>query len=145
MAIQHIFVKQSFNAPIERVFDDITDHENYGRIVKVPIVRIRDSDGDNKNGVGCVRLVTALPMSLGDVEETVITFEPHRLMEYRITKGGFAKYQKARLEFSQENGQTVLCFTVDIEPKLAIFDWLVKKGIGMTITKGLKGLAESYG
>ena len=75
MGSQHILTKQAFNAPVETVFNELTDHESFGRTINTKIRRIIDSRDDNKNGLGSVRRIHLFP--LPDFEE--ILFIPQGL------------------------------------------------------------------
>ncbi|MEH6345040.1 MAG: SRPBCC family protein [Bermanella sp.] len=143
MARQQIRINQSFNAPIETVFTALTDHHNFGRVVNAKIQRIKDSDSDNVNGVGSIRRITPLPFS--HFEETVITFEAGRLMEYKISKGSPVKNHKGRMEFFEVNGKTQLNYSVYFEPKIPFLGKLLKGLIERPLVKSLKTLAVSYG
>jgi len=143
MAKQQIFIKQSFNAPIETVFTALTDHHNFGRVVNANITRIKDSDSDNVNGVGSIRRISPLPFS--HFEETVISYEAGRLMEYTISKGSPVKNHKGRMEFFEVNGKTQLNYSVYFEPKIPFMGRLLKGLIEGPLVKSLKALAISYG
>ncbi len=143
MAKQQIAITQSFNAPIDTVFTALTDHNNFGIVVKATIRRIKDSDSENVNGVGSIRRITPLPFS--HFEETVVTFEANQLMEYVVSKGSPIKNHKGRMEFSEIDGKTQLRYTIDFEPKIPFLGKLLKGLIEGPLVKGLKALAVSYG
>ncbi len=143
MAKQQIAITQSFNAPIATVFAALTDHNNFGKVVKATIRRIKDSDSKNVNGVGSIRRITPLPFS--HFEETVVTFETNQLMEYVVSKGSPIKNHKGRMEFSEIDGKTQLRYTIDFEPKIPFLGKLLKGLIEGPLVKGLKALAVSYG
>jgi len=142
MAKQQVDIKQSFNAPIETVFSALTDHNNFGKVVKAKIIRIKDSESDNVNGVGSIRRITPLPFS--HFEETVVTFEANQLMEYVVSKGSPIKNHKGRMAFSEKDGVTQLRYTIDFEPKIPFLGTLLKGLIEGPLVKGLKTLAVSY-
>ena len=54
MGEQHIYIMQLFNAPVDAIFDILTDHESFGQVINAKIRRVIDSQGDNKNGVGSI-------------------------------------------------------------------------------------------
>ncbi len=143
MAKHQVAIKQVFNAPIATVFAALTDHNNFGQIVDAKIIRIKDSDNDNVNGVGSIRRITPLPFS--HFEETVVTFESNKLMEYVVTKGSPIKNHKGRMEFSELDGKTQLSYTIEFEPKIPFMGKILKGLIEGPLVKGLKALAISYG
>ena len=141
---QHIKMTQVFNAPVEVIFNQLTDHESFGQVIHEKIKRVVDSRDENKNGIGSVRQIKPFPGLA--FEETVITFEPNRLMEYVVSKGSPIKNHKGRMEFSYEQGKTRLKYTIDFEPKLpfVFFGSVLKKAIEKPIRNGLKKLAGRY-
>lgn len=144
MGMQHIVIKQSFNAPIETIFNILTDHEAFGRIINAKMKRVVDAGEENKNGLGSVRRIYLLPGLT--FEESVVTFEPNRLMAYRVTKGSPIKNHRGQMEFIREKGKTCLTYTIDYEPKLPFFllGSLIKSAIAKPMVKGLKKLAAQY-
>ena len=144
MGKQHIKITQLFNAPVDTIFSLLTDHEVFGQVINTKIKRVVDSQSENKNGVGSVRRISAFPAPA--FEETVVTFEPDRLMEYVISKGSPIKVHKGRMEFTDEQGQTRLNYTIDFEPKLPflLLGSILKNAIEKPIREGLMRLAEQY-
>ena len=144
MGKQHISITQSFNAPVDTIFNIITDHEAFGHVINTKTKRVVDSQDENKNGLGSIRRVNAFPAPA--FEETVVAFEPNKLMEYVVSKGSPVKNHKGRMEFFDEQGKTSLTYTIDFEPKLPFlfFGSIVKNAIENPIRDGLKRLAERY-
>jgi hypothetical protein len=85
MGQQQIQIRQLFKAPVDTIFNILTDHEAFGRVINAKIKRVVDRQGKNKNGVGSVRRISTFPAPA--FEETVVAFEPNQLMEYVISKG----------------------------------------------------------
>jgi polyketide cyclase/dehydrase/lipid transport protein len=141
---ERIEIEQSFNAPVETIFNILTDHESFGNVISTVIKRVVDSSEANKNGVGSVRRISAFPFP--SFEETVVTFIPNQLMEYKVSKGSPIKNHKGRMEFSDESGKTRLFYTIDFDPKLffVFFCTFLKGAIDKPIRKGIKRLAEDY-
>jgi uncharacterized protein YndB with AHSA1/START domain len=83
MGQTHVSKKLHIEAPIELVFERITDHEAMGEwpgIGSCTLVR----EGTPRNGLGAVRQVKARGLSL---LEEVVYYEPPNRYDYRITKG----------------------------------------------------------
>ena len=144
MGKQHINITQSFNAPVDTIFNIITDHEAFGQVINSKIKRVADSKDENKNGLGSTRRVSTFPAPA--FEETVVAFEPNELMVYVVSKGSPIKNHKGRVEFSDEQGKTRLNYTINFEPKLPFlfFGPILKNAIEKSIRDGLKRLAERY-
>jgi uncharacterized protein YndB with AHSA1/START domain len=144
MGQQQIQIRQLFKAPVDTIFNILTDHEAFGQVINAKIKRVVDSQGKNKNGVGSVRRISTFPVPA--FEETVVAFEPNQLMEYVISKGSPIKNHKGRMEFSEQQGKTRLNYTIDFEPKLPFLflGSILKKAIEKPIREGLQRLAERY-
>lgn len=144
MGQQQIQIRQLFKAPVDTIFNILTDHEAFGQVINAKIKRVVDSQGKNKNGVGSVRRISTFPAPA--FEETVVAFEPNQLMEYVISKGSPIKNHKGRMEFSDEQGQTRLVYTIVYDPKLPFLflGSILKKAIEKPIRAGLQRLAERY-
>ena len=144
MSRQHIEIQQSFNAPVETIFNILTDHVSFGKVIATKVQRVIDSQEENKNGVGSVRRISSFPVPA--FEETVITFEPNCLMEYVVSKGSPIKNHKGRMEFSEEGGKTKLFYFIDFEPKqpFTLFGSFLKSVIEKPIRQSLEKLSKSY-
>ena len=144
MGEQHIQIRQLFSAPVDTLFDILTDHASFGQVINANIKRVVDSPGENKNGIGSVRRISVFPAPA--FEETVVAFEQNKLMEYAVTKGSPIKNHKGRMEFSDEQGKTWLNYTIDFEPRLPflLFGSIIKSALEKSIGAGIKRLAERY-
>jgi uncharacterized protein YndB with AHSA1/START domain len=81
--VKTVEVKRTIRAPIEQVFDRLTDLDNYATFPGVRRARIVRAGTPLKNGVGAIREVDA---RLFWMQEEILGFErPHR-MDYRIRK-----------------------------------------------------------
>ena len=143
MASQYIQMDVDFDAPLEQVFNELSDHEKMGKILSAKVKRVKDGTG-NVNGVGSVRRITPAP--LADFEETVTAFEPNQLIEYTVTKGSPIKNHLGRMVFSEHNGKTHLHYTIQFDMKLGIplAGLLLKTILEKVILGGLHKLAKSY-
>lgn len=122
--MQTVTMSQEFNAPVEEIFNYLSDHENFGILLKANIKRIKDAPGDNVNGLGSVRSIGVGPLTI--LEETIVTFEPNTLLEYQITNNVPVNYHKGRLEFTAlGKNKCSLFYTVDMESKFPFLDGLI--------------------
>lgn len=137
-------IRQTFDAPVEEIFGALADHESFGKLLQTKIKRVVDSREENKNGVGSVRRISAFPIPA--YEETVVTYEPNRLIEYVVSKGSPIKSHRGRMEFSEEQGKTRLHYTIDFEPKLPFIflGSFLKQVIDKTLRKGIERLARQH-
>jgi uncharacterized membrane protein len=80
-----IRIDETLQASVQQAFSVLSDHNGLGRLMGVPVKRIVDG-ATELNGLGSIRQI-GLPV-LG-IQETVTGFEAQRMIQYRITKGGF--------------------------------------------------------
>ncbi|MBV1919690.1 MAG: SRPBCC family protein, partial [Pseudomonadales bacterium] len=142
MSVQNISISQEFNAPVETVFGTLTDHESFGNLMSgAQIIRVVDSTGDNVNGTGSVRSIK-MPLAPA-FEETVVSYEKDKLMEYTISKGSPIKNHLGRMIFSEQNGKTKLHYTIQLESKIPVpfLGPILKLGVEKTISSLLSKLA----
>lgn len=144
MGKQQIIITQLFNAPVETIFNILTDHAEFGRIIKASIKRVIDSRGENKNGLGSVRRIYVLPGLT--FEESVVKFEPNQFMEYTVSKGSPIKNHRGRMEFAEDQGKTRVTYSIDFEPKLPFYflGSLIKKIIEKPMVEGFLKLSARY-
>jgi len=140
---QFLQMNVEFNAPVSEVFNQLSDHENMGKVLGAKVVRIKDGV-QNINGVGSVRRITPIPFA--GFEETVTAFESDKLVEYTITKGSPLKNHLGRMIFSEYQGKTKLHYTIQFEPKLPIplSGLIVKAALEKILLSGLNKVAARY-
>lgn len=126
--------------PVSRVFVELGDHENLGRILGAPMTRVVDGTGaGGKNGVGSVRRVG--PPVVG-FEETVTACETDALIEYRVSKGGPIKNHLGRMVFSATPNGSHLHYVITFEPKVPGTGPFLKKLLGGAAQAGLRRYAR---
>ncbi len=142
MRKQKIRIQQAFKAPVEEIFNLLTDHETFGRIVGANIKRVIDSPEPNPNGAGSVRQIAAFPGI--KFEETVVIFEQNRSMEYVVSKGSPIKNHRGCFAFSQDQDTTWVDYTIIFEPRLPFFFLgpVLRRVIGAPLKKGIGQLAD---
>ena len=143
MSSQFIQMNVEFNAPLDTIFSQLSDHEKMGEVLNANVKRIKDGD-EYVNGIGSVRRITPVP--LAGFEETVTAFEPNKLIEYTITKGTPLKNHFGRMLFSEHEGKTHLHYTIQFQPKLPIplAGRVVKTVLEKILLSGLEKLARQY-
>ncbi len=141
--MQTVSMTQEFNAPVEEIFNYLSDHNNFGALLKANIKRIKDSNSSDVNGLDSVRSIGIGPLTI--LEETIITFDKPHLIEYQISNNVPVNYHIGRLEFTKlgEN-KCSLHYTIDIETKFSLADGLILFAIKSTIASGLSKLAKRY-
>lgn len=140
MALKTITIHEQFNAPVNKVFDTLSDHVRFGQICGVKMTRIQDGE-DGANGLGSVRSINIGP--LPSFQETITKFVPNELIEYKITQGSPIKNHVGCLRFSEQQGKTILDYTIKLESKIPLTSGLIKTALGNAISKGLNRYARS--
>ncbi len=133
--MQRIVIDQSFPFSVERLFGDLADHENLGRILGAPIKRVVDGEGPGGvNGVGSVRRLGSGPVAF---EETVVTCIPNELIEYRVTKGSPIKNHLGRMEFTGDGDRSHLHYVITFEGKLPLLGAIIRPILRSSAARGL--------
>jgi uncharacterized protein YndB with AHSA1/START domain len=101
MRLRHVHVIHEFQAPVERVFAYLAEHENLEALFGTRIERVRDGDTE-RNGVGSCRRLSF--NGLLPFEETVTEAVPNERIVYRITKGTPMRDHEGVMAFSSANG-----------------------------------------
>ena len=78
-----IIMKAYIHAPIERVWDVFSDHENYSHLAGVDYSKLLKEGDEERNGVGAVREVHGMGTQF---VEDILTYEPPRLLEYKVVR-----------------------------------------------------------
>lgn len=138
MAKQTISVRHQFSAPVDSVFGALSDHNRLGKVLGVPVRRVRDGEGD-VNGVGSVRALGFWPLV---TEETVTSVGKNSFIDYRITKGGAPlRNHSGRVDFTKNAAGTEVewMITFDAPP-------IVRTLVGKVLTAGIShGLTKLSG
>jgi uncharacterized protein YndB with AHSA1/START domain len=135
VGFRHIEIIKDFNAPVERVFAYLGEHENLGIIFAPASIR-RISDGQGaRNGVGSAREMKILVGP--SFVETVTAYKENELIEYRITRGSPLKNHRGVMRFSAIPGGTRLHYTIEFAGKFPLVAEIVKPVLEQGIRKGL--------
>ncbi len=138
MSHQHICMTQSFNAPVESVFDALADHDGLGSILGVPVKRLQ-SGIDDVNGVGSVRRIGPGPIA---TQETVTAFEPGKKIAYRITRfGGPIVNHHGQVKFAKTPAGCDVTWDIHFDTKPGFLGPVLHKVLKKVITSGLRKLS----
>lgn len=141
MALHEITMDYRFECPPQLLFDRLTDHEGFGRLMGQRIERVTTAPGEHPNGLGAVRRIYILPFLSFD--ETVTAFEPPSFMQYKVSRGSPIKDHCGELRFTPEAGGTRLHYRICFAPKLPGTGWLLALAIKAPIEKVLKTLQKT--
>ena len=107
--------KTTVQAPRERVFAFLADHQKFARLFGGTCTRVKDGQGD-VNGLGSVRRLGPGPLAF---EETIVTFEPNTRIEYTVTRGSPIKNHLGTVDLSDAaKGGTAIDYVIRFEPKI---------------------------
>ena len=130
-----VHVARDFAAPVERLFDHISEHENLEVMLGARIERVRDG-AESPNGVGSVRRLTA--GGLMRFEETVLVSVPNERIEYAITKGTPLRGHLGVMVFSATpGGGSHLDYTITFGSRIPGVAALVAASLRRSIPRGL--------
>lgn len=117
-----------FRAPIERVFEAISDHEGMAAwpgVSKCTLIR----EGRPRNGLGAVRRIRAGGFTL---EEKVVHFESPRRIDYTITRG-LPIDHLGSVTLEEHNGMVHLRWHVEMTSKVPLLApavaWRLRGGL----------------
>jgi len=78
-----VVLKAYIHAPIEQVWEAISDHEGYTRFKGIDLAKVVKEGEKERNGVGAVREVHGMGVKF---VEDIVTYEPPRLLEYKVVR-----------------------------------------------------------
>lgn len=137
---QHVKIIQEFNAPVEKVFAILSEHENLSKIfAPAKVTRIANGE-DARNGVGSARKMS-IPLSPSFVE-TNLVYQENELIEYAITSGITPiKDHRGVMKFTDlGNNRTRLDYTITFKGRLPFIGPIVKAALQNGVRRGLKKL-----
>ena len=128
------------DAPIERVFERLSDHESmsdWPGIGTVELIR----EGTPRNGLGAVRLVRLRGLAL---DEEVVRWDPPRGFDYKITKG-LPVTHLGQVLLEDRGAQTAITWKVSMSSKVPFLAALVlsqlRRGLPGALAHVASGLA----
>jgi uncharacterized protein YndB with AHSA1/START domain len=78
-----IVLKAYIHAPIDQVWETISDHEGYTRFKGIHLAKVLKEGDKERNGVGAVREVHGMGVRF---VEDIVTYDPPRLLEYKVVR-----------------------------------------------------------
>jgi uncharacterized protein YndB with AHSA1/START domain len=116
--VETIDIRMHFRAPIEKVWELLSDHEGYVFIKEVSLAKLLQEGRDHRNGVGAVRKVRLQGVTF---VEDIVTFDPPRCLEYRVKKCTIPiRHEIGRMEFTPVGDGTDLHWTSRFELPLPL-------------------------
>jgi uncharacterized protein YndB with AHSA1/START domain len=134
-----ISVETHIDAPRERVWDILVDHERMPEWFPArEVIRRRSGDPD-PNGLGARRVVR---MSGLAIEEVVTAFKPCEHLEYSVIEGAPYTDHMADVILMSDDGGTRLRWSTRLRPLIPGTGWLVKSNVARTLQRAISGLKQ---
>jgi uncharacterized protein YndB with AHSA1/START domain len=102
-------------APVETVFEVLTDHRGYSRITPLRKSTLEREGEPAPNGVGAVRVLSSLGPPLR--EETIV-YEPPTRFSYKLLSGAPLRDHVGTIELTPGEGGTRFVYAVRTTPTL---------------------------
>lgn len=135
MAKYRLEVTQDYKLPVSSVFKKLSDHNQLGKVLGIPVKRVMDGRSDI-NGVGSVRRMGLWPVT---VEESVIGVVPNQSIDYRISKGGAPlKNHSGKLIFVETGKGARVIWQINFDSSLPVVGAVVKQVLTQGLRLGLK-------
>ncbi|MBJ8478495.1 SRPBCC family protein [Acinetobacter pittii] len=137
---QKINIVQEFDAPVDKVFATLSEHENLSKLF-APAKVTRISNGkDARNGVGSSRKMS-IPLTPSFVE-TNLVYKENELIEYAITSGiSPIKGHRGVMKFTDlGNNRTRLDYTISFKGRVPFIGPIIKAALQNGVSRGLKKL-----
>jgi uncharacterized protein YndB with AHSA1/START domain len=132
----------SIAAPVETVFDVLSDHSRYADITPLRSSVLERQGTPESNGVGAIR---RLALAGPPIREEITEFERPRRLSYKALSGVPAKEHYGSVELTESGQGTLLRWELDSTPKLVLLDpiWpMVMKPVISQLIKGVKQESE---
>jgi uncharacterized protein YndB with AHSA1/START domain/catechol 2,3-dioxygenase-like lactoylglutathione lyase family enzyme len=111
-SIPYIQEEVRMNAPAERIWEAVTDHERMSEWSEFPSELVTPGKTD-RNGVGALRKVGVLGST---VEEEVIEFVPNHRLVYRLLRGAPLRNHHGTVMLIPDGSATLVRWAVQFEP-----------------------------
>jgi hypothetical protein len=109
----------SIKAPIEVVFDVLTDHRGHAKMTALRSSTLERQGEPPPNGVGAIRV---LSLAGPPIRERVTVFDRPRLFAYEMLSGAPILTHTATVELAPQDGRTELTWRVESIPSIPVPD-----------------------
>jgi len=134
-------LKRTTTAPIEAVFDSLTDHRGIADYVKAARRSTLDREGTPApNGVGAVRRIEAVGPAF--VEE-IIDYERPTRYAYTMVSGAPVRDHVGTVTLRPVGSGTEVSWHLRSQPKIPGLDWLFKPVMKRVIGELLNGAVDA--
>jgi hypothetical protein len=134
-----IEVDELLRAPIEGVFEQLVDHENYASFDGVSSSTLTRVGVRERNGVGAQRRVR---LGAAVLWEDIVGFERPTLFEYRIVKmmPPLVRHVLGRVSLSSTSEGTRVVWTSELEVRVRGVRWVVEPVLARKFDAGFRAM-----
>ncbi|NGY05805.1 SRPBCC family protein [Solimonas terrae] len=116
MAQREVHFHEQINAPIDRVFEFLADHQNFAALFGGRCTRIKPGDdAAEPNGVGSVRRIGPGPLAF---DETIVVFDRPQRIDYTISRGSPLKNHLGSIRLRNTGAGTEIDYVIRAEGRL---------------------------
>jgi carbon monoxide dehydrogenase subunit G len=133
--MHEIRMQQRFDAPPERVFAAVTNHEGLSEWIDGVRVTLEESGVPAPNGLGAVRRVSARGLT---IREKVVGWEAPRAMDYRVIGGAPFRDHLGELRLQPADAGTLLDYRI----RFRVPWYFGGRVLGSLIARQLRGEIE---
>jgi hypothetical protein len=134
-----IEVEELLRAPIDAVFEQLVDHENYASFDGVSSSTLTRVGERERNGVGAQRRVR---LGAAVLWEDIVGFERPTLFEYRIVKmrPPLIRHVLGRVRLTETSAGTRVVWTSELEVLLPLVGRLLEPKIAVQFDAGFRAM-----
>jgi len=123
--MQTITVKRTIDAPIEQVFEILSDHANYKSFPGVKDSRLLQEGKPDRNGLGAVRRIETPGVWF---VEAITAFERPRRFDYRITECSLPlEHQGGSVRCEPAGKATLVTWTTTLRIRIPLIGGLLTR------------------
>jgi uncharacterized protein YndB with AHSA1/START domain len=116
-------LERRFDAPLDIVWDVLTDHRAYAEWGAVKIATLEAEGSPDVNGVGAVRKLSEGPLV---IREKVLEFEPKSRFVYTVLSGPPVRDYRATVTLVPGGASTMVHWNVTFRGKLPLLGLVIK-------------------
>ncbi len=137
-----IYVELLLDAPIENVFDRLSDHANYNRFPGIDESELLRPGIDHPNDKGALRRIKA---GFVEFEEEIVNYDAPVMMEYIIrTSAPFNfDHKLGRIQLEQRGDKTRVVWTSEGDVTTPIIGGLLERKANRGFTKTFEDILKS--
>jgi uncharacterized protein YndB with AHSA1/START domain len=111
-------INSRINAPIDVVFDVLTDHRGYKRVLPLRAVKLEREGDPAPNGVGAIRALHAVGPP---IREQVTEYVAPTRFAYRMLSGAPVRDHVGTVDLAADGNATLMTYHLESFPKVPKF------------------------